>query len=306
MFFRKFGRIFEPSEFGVTEYTHAYIPTPWRLPSGDVRVYFAGRDSTERGRIWFVDLDSGNPRRVKRVAKQPCLDLGPPGSFDEDGVTPISLVSLGNDLFLFYVGWQRRSDVRYSLLTGLAVSNDGGESFHRRQNSQVLFPIPGQTFIRSAAMVTRHPEGFQMWYVGGENWITLPNKRVPTYSIYNLFSDSVYEWNVPPIQKVSPSLPSEIGFGRPWLLERNGVATLLYSIRSIDDAYKIGWATVGANGQVQRVDTEIGLNTSSGMWDSEQTAFVSILNDGCEPLAFFNGNDFGRTGFGIAKMEIDV
>jgi hypothetical protein len=49
-----------------------------------------------------------------------------------------------------------------------------------------------------------------------------------------------------------------------------------------------------------RLDRDLGLDVSPSGWDSEMIAYASVLSTLRRKLLFYNGNDFGRTGFGLA------
>ena len=56
----------------------------------------------------------------------PVLDIGQPGSFNENGVLACSVVDAGgNRVFMYYVGFELGTKIRYRLLTGLAISENG-------------------------------------------------------------------------------------------------------------------------------------------------------------------------------------
>ena len=44
----------------------------------------------------------------------------------------------------------------------------------------------------------------------------------------------------------------------------------------------------------------IGLDVSASGWDSEMMSYPSVVRHGEQRYLFYNGNDYGRTGFGYA------
>src|SRR5471030_2537470 len=55
-------------------------------PGPNVRVYFSGSDGDGRARIGYLVSDLGANGAVRSVSKQPVLDLGPLGAYDDSGV----------------------------------------------------------------------------------------------------------------------------------------------------------------------------------------------------------------------------
>ena len=70
--------------------------------------------------------------------KKPVLSPGKLGSFDDNGVVPSSIVRHGKKIYLYYIGWKPQSTTRYSLITGLAISNNSGFSFKRYSKAPIL------------------------------------------------------------------------------------------------------------------------------------------------------------------------
>ena len=73
-----------------------------------------------------------------------------------------------------------------------------------------------------------------------------------------------------------------------------------YSIRTRSKGYRLGYAESPDGLAWTRLDHLIGLDISKGGWDSEMISYAALfpLHGGVAML--YNGNDFGRTGFGLA------
>ena len=65
--------------------SHAYIPTPLVLPDR-IRVFIAFWDNQQVGRIGYVDVNKNNPLKIINISSSPVLDIGEPGTFDDNGV----------------------------------------------------------------------------------------------------------------------------------------------------------------------------------------------------------------------------
>src|SRR4051812_33811672 len=107
--------------------SHAALPVVDALPDGRHRVYFSARDDRGRARIGFADTDL-IPGGSWRVSGVPAIDLGPLGSFSDNGVTSASLVTHGGVKYQFFTGWSLGVTVPFYLSAGLAISEDGGAS----------------------------------------------------------------------------------------------------------------------------------------------------------------------------------
>jgi hypothetical protein len=282
--------------------THAMLPTPL-VSNGAVRVYFASCDADMRGRIFSADLDAADPTKILDLNPEPVFDLGEPGSFDADGVNPSQLIDRDGVLFLYYIGWRRHSEsVPYTLLSGLAVSEDGGKKFTRLSSAPILPPVEGECYFRTAPHVYRAAGGWNMLYIGGDTFFTAKSgKRLPTYSLYRLHSKDGVAWQGAGEKLAEPdALHGEIGFGRPWLwTDMTGDTSLLISVRS-EAGYRLCKIPTAGISLANREFKELLPRSELG-WDSEMVCFgAPYAVAGCEYL-LYNGNGFGRTGFGAAR-----
>src|SRR5262245_703770 len=115
MIWRKLGRIYVPSGERWWARRYATIPTVVRLDDATLRVYFAGLDEQNLGRIGYVDLDAGDPTRILGESPEPVLDVGERGAFDDCGVNPSCAITIDGRCHLYYIGWQRCEQVPYML-----------------------------------------------------------------------------------------------------------------------------------------------------------------------------------------------
>jgi hypothetical protein len=284
--------------------SHAYCPTP--LLSGDgatVRVFCAFLDAGGIGRCGWVDVDASDPSRVVTVSVRPALDVGEPGTFDEHGVTPLSVLTADGRLRLYYAGWQRGVGVRYFLYTGLAESDDGGESFIRVSKAPVLDRSDEELHVRSSGLVLQEGDGWRMWYAGGSGWRGSGSVARPHYQLRHLRSPNGIDWPRTGTVCLEPR-EHELGFGRPCILRGAGSFQMWFGRRALSGAYELGYATSADGISWERRDEEAHLERGpSGTWDSEMIGLSGLLESPHGTFLFYNGNGYGATGFGVAVAE---
>jgi hypothetical protein len=273
------------------------------LDDETIRVLVAFLDSDRVGRVGFVDVSAKNPREVLAVSASPCLDVGAPGCFDEHGTSPVTVLASGGKLFLYYVGWQRFLSIRYTLFTGLAVSDDRGASFRRVSQAPVLDRSDGELFTRTAAHVVSEGGIFKMWYIGGDRWVEVNGKQVPSYDMRYLESADCADWGRKGVVCMTPEAPDEYGFGRPWVVREGGVYRMWYSVRTVSKGYRIGYAESADGLNWERRDGEAGIGVSAEGWDSEMVCFSCVQPTRHGTYMFYNGNGYGETGFGVAVLR---
>jgi len=287
--------------------SHAYIPTPILLDNDIIRIFVAFWDKDLVGRIGFIDVSSKNPTEIIRFSEKPSLDVGTPGTFDDKGVSPLSIVRKGDILYLFYAGWQRVDTVRYLLFTGLATSNNNGETFIRAKQTPILDRTDSEFLVRSGACVIYDTESglWKMIYAGGSENFDMKGKLVPSYSFRYLETKDPYNWPTESKLAISPDVTKkEFGFGRPFVLKGKEGYKMLYSIRKLDKGYEIGYAESMDMINWERMDARLlDFNTSPYFYDNQSrfAPWILTAKDG-DVFLFYNGNDYGREGVCLAKL----
>lgn len=283
-------------------HSHATCPTPLLRRSGGWRVFLQSRDAHGVGRVTWIDLDGADPRRIVGMATQPVLDIGAPGCFDENGVFPTSVLRAADGrVWLYYVGFELGHRIRYRLLTGLAVSDDDGDSFCRVSTMPVLERTEAEPFFRCGTFVRCDGGRFRMWYVAGNRWETVRGKAVPLYDLrYSESADGVH-W---PAQGdvVLALQPGEHGFGRPWVRTTADGEEMFFSVRRREaEGHRLGYARSTDGRRWQRQDAQLGLPRATGAWDTGSQCYAAPIRAAGREWLLYNGNDFGATGVGIAE-----
>src|SRR3546814_20175466 len=107
------------------------IPSLDMLGDGLLRVYFSGRNERNVSHIGWAEIDLARPPEIQDYSREPVLLPGALGCFDDNGVTPSSVVHHDGKIYLYSIGWNTGSTERMHLICGLAVSTPGGRSISR-------------------------------------------------------------------------------------------------------------------------------------------------------------------------------
>lgn len=287
--------------------SHAQVPT-LLLKDDRLRVYFATRPRHDLTLTTFCDLDIKNLERILYIHDKPILDLGQPGTFDQHGIMPSSVIEKDNKVFLYYSGWCQSVGVPYNNYTGLAISEDGGISFRKLFNGPILDRTRYE--IYSATSPDVYYDGkWHIWYCSGTNWHLINNKFEHTYDIKYASSDDGIVWhqnNQVAIKQrnafeaiTKPTVVQIKGLYHMWYCYRGS-----YDFREGNEAYKIGLAVSEDLTNWTRKDESAGIEISKSGWDSEMIAYPAIKKIGDGYYMFYNGNSFGKLGFGYAKLNL--
>jgi predicted GH43/DUF377 family glycosyl hydrolase len=297
------GLIYAPDGSQVWARSHAMLPTPLDLGDGRLRIYVAFVDENTVGRIGYVDVDASDPSRVLEVSDAPVLDIGEPGAFDDNGVNPSSIVRVGDEIWLYYIGYQLGVHIRYLLFSGLAVSYDGGTTFKRHSRAPILDRSNSELLLRSAPHVTSGGPPWRMCYVAGDRHVSAGGTTRPNYNVRCIESLDGIHWPAEGEVAVDLESDDEYGLGRPVIVEWDDMGRMFYSVRSHSRGYHLGYAESADGRTWVRRDEQVGIEVSQTGWDSEMLIWASVCPTEHGIYLFYNGNGYGETGFGYAILE---
>ncbi len=305
MHWKKLGPIWKPAGDLGWARSHATCPTPWRLDQGTLRIFVQCRDADNVGRVGYVDVAADNPLEVIGTSPLPVLDTGVPGTFDDNGVFQTCIVPMNDStLYLYYVGFELSRHIRYRLLTGLAISRDGGERFERVRATPILERSNAELYFRCGPFVLREGGRFRMWYIAGSQWTEIDGKPMPVYDMRYMESADGVRWPEQGAVCLQLHEPEEHGFGRPFVVNDGGRYKLYYSIRKRAlRQYRLGYAESPDGRHWVRKDSEMNIDVSPSGWDSGSVEYSAVIQAKGNTYLFYNGNDFGATGFGVARLE---
>lgn len=306
------GRIFDPAEHDWAG-SHAQVPTALVLQDR-VRVYYADRFDDGRSYTTWLDLDRGDLSRVLHHNKEPILPFGAPGAFDDDGMMPSFALKHDGRTLLYYSGWNRGVTVPYRNSVGLAVSEDEGLSFRRLYEGPVLERCATEPYIAVTPTILIEDGFWRMWYISGLRWTEVEGRFEPVYVIKYATSTDGVSWARPNHQCLPQSHPDE-AFSHPTVIrDERGYHMWFCARGSVDyrdgaGAYRIGYARSPDGLAWERDDAAEGLDVFDGEgatgagWASTMTCYPFVFQLESRTLMLFNGNGFGRTGFGWAEWE---
>lgn len=288
--------------------THAQIPTADLLTNDRIRIYYSARDNLNRSRTSFIEVSAVNPQEVLYVHDRPILDLGNLGCFDDCGVMPSCVVSADGKKYLYYCGWNTSTTVHYRNSIGLAVSEDGGITFRRAFEGPIMDRTSDEPHFVVAPHIIVEDGKWRMWYSGCTSWKIVRELPEPQYLIKYAESHNGIDWRRENRIVIPYSNESE-AITRPVVVHENGMYRMWYCYRNIDGyrhdrtkSYRIGYSESSDNLSWQRKDDNAGLGLSEAGWDSEMMAYPYIVDYKDKRYMFYNGNGFGRSGFGYALV----
>jgi len=311
----KLGRIFNPLDITDRPWLKEFAQAPSVLIFEDfIRVYFSCRPPRdEKGQYVsysaFVDLNRNNLFEIVDISRQPILKLGEPGTFDEFGTYPVSMIRSENGILAFYGGWTRCESVPFNVAIGMTISHDNGISFSKCGNGPVLSYTPDEPFILSGPKIRRFNSLWYLWYIAGKRWLWNNGKPEPVYKIRMAYSNDTVNWIKAGRDLIEDKLEVNECQASPdvFFFENRYHMFFCYryslNYRGREKGYRIGYAFSDDLQNWTRDDNKAGIDISEEGWDSEMLAYPHIFHlDGCLYMLYL-GNEMGRYGFGLAILE---
>ena len=299
MKWKKYGLIIRPQKRLWWMQTHAFVPSIYSLEGNIHRIYYSGRDANNVSHIGYAVIDFDNPYEVKEYSLEPVLTVGDLGCFDDNGVTPSCVFDYKGKTYMYYIGWNKRSRVRMSLNTGLAISNDRGKTFERISKAPILERTDLEPYnILTGPYVMIEKSIWKMWYVSCIGWV---HEDLPKYNIkYAESKDGLY-WDRKGVVCIDFKSLDEHSLARPCVIIEKGIYKMWYSYKG--EHYRIGYADSEDGIRWERKDEEAGIDVSGSEWDSEMIEVPYVFNHNGKKYMVYNGNEYGRNGAGLAILE---
>jgi len=281
--------------------SHAANPLPVHIDGNVFRVFFSSRDLYNRSSIGAVDIDIIK-NKIMREHKEPCFEYGPDNSFFADGLSLGNMYEVHGTNYILFMGWQNpqyghwRGDIgRLVVKSDLTLALDSkGPLLETDKFDPISFSYP---FVRR-----NYLGSYDMWYGSTKQWDAGNGEML--HVINHAISRDGHIW-----QKTGLAVPYELGraqaFSRPTVRgDLESGYDMWFSYRSgTGESYRIGYAFSpdGRNWELSLDDA--GINVSVSGWDSEMIEYPFVFDHNGQVYMLYNGNSYGKTGFGLAVLD---
>jgi hypothetical protein len=295
----KLGLIFEPYHIKWAD-SHAAIPFA-ELMSDYCRIYFNARNEAQKAQIGFFDINLNNPRDILSVSEAPILSFGSLGTFDDRGVTTGWIISKGKLRYQYYSGWHLGGSVPFYFFVGLAISEDDGHTYQRYSRAPILDRNAVDPFLTASPCILIEDGIWRMWYVSGKEWRIV--NRIPRHYYHIKYAESQngINWKRDGKVCIDFNCKSEYAIARPCVIKENGIYRMWYCFRGQN--YKIGYAESSNGIDWVRKDSEIRYEPTISDWDNEMQCYPYVFNYRGTKYLLYNGNEYGKTGIGLAVLK---
>jgi hypothetical protein len=279
--------------------THAANPAVESLSGGRVRIYFSTRDALNRSHIAAAVFELQPAPRLLELSPQPLVAPGPPGAFDDSGTSMGSLLAAEGTLWLYYLGWNLGVTVPWRNSIGLAVSRDGGRSFAKHSAAPVMDRHALDPFSLSYPWVMREGAAWRMWYGSNLRWGA--TERDMDHVLKHARSTDGIAWERDGRPLLPFAQPGEFAHARPCVIRDPDCYRMWFAQRG--ERYQLGHAESEDGMNWRRLDRACVFDDGPAGWDEGTRTYPCVFDHAGARYLVYNGNGYGKTGFGLAVME---
>lgn len=312
---KKLGKAFSPQDIGDRSWLKEFAQAPSTLVFDDfVRIYFSCRPQADENGQYvsysaYADFERTDLFKLRNVSKAPILNLGNLGEFDEFGTYPVSVIRTENEVRAYYAGWTRCESVPFNVAIGMAISQDGGDTFNKLGIGPVISYSPDEPFVLSGPKIRRFNETYYLWYIAGRKWKIIDGRAEPVYKIRMASSADGYNWTKMNRDLIPSRVEADEAQASPDVFYANGKYHMFFCYRysshyrGKENGYRIGYASSVDLFNWERNDKKVGINVSSEGWDSEMISYPHVFELDSKIYLAYLGNQVGRFGFGLAELQ---
>jgi hypothetical protein len=297
---RKLGRIFEPSANSWMA-TRAGLPIVHPEGPDTYRVFFTGRGQDGRSAIGWFRMSVKDKPQVVAIAPAASLGPGQDGMFDDSGSTGSWVLPAGDELLLFYIGWNQGVRVPFYNRIGLAASRDGGDTFYRKSRGPIIPVDDLDPIFTASPCVIKEGDVYRLWYLSCTRWERTEHTLQHHYDLHYAESKDLFTWKKRPAPVLTFASADEYAISRPCVLRTSTGYSMWFSYRG--DHYRIGYAE-SPDGIAWTRKSHGGLDVSDAGWDSEMVEYPFVFQNDSNLYMLYNGNHYGETGIGIAVLDV--
>ena len=194
---------------------------------------------------------------------------------------------------------------------GFSVSNDNGKTFAKCGAGPILTSSLHEPFLVGDPFVNRYRDTFFMWFIYGVRWIR--NEEDAPERVYKIgyaISEDGMDWRKQNRQIISDKLGPDECQALPTVVFHKDTYHMFFCYRSAvgfrdvrENMYKIGYAYSENLRDWTRDDGMFRFSGIDDDWDNEMQCYPYVFLLDEDLCMLYNGNKFGRYGFGLAVLE---
>lgn len=299
MKWKKLGQIYNVESKNEFLISHAANPLALKIDKDIFRVFYSGRDKSDKSSVSFVDIDICKRKVVYKHDKQ-LVTYGKENSFYSHGISIGNLYESHGNQYILFMAWQIHGSQHWRGDIGRLqlIEND---KLILNPEKPFMGVDDEDPISLSYPFVIFHEGIYKMWYGSTITWKTENGEMIHVIK-YATSKDAV-NW-----KKHGIAIPYELNvaqaFSRPSVIIDNNGYHMWYSYRSgTGQKYRIGYSFSKNGIDWERNHNKVGIDVSSSGWDSEMICYPFVFDHNRNRYMLYNGNSHGKKGFGLAVLD---
>jgi len=275
------------------------LPFALELKPNELRVLIGARDLENRSTIGWVDIVlSGGSVHLKDWAQEPLLSPGVPGAFDEYGVSPSFARVDDGRLDVWYFGWTLRRPTGWWNSIGRASGLIDG-SLTRHSVAPTFDRSTEDPFSLAYPYIVKHSGCHHLFYSSYTKYGVPAMGELYEYEIKLAMSEDGESWmRLGSIIQHEGDIRAQ---SRPSVIVEQGKWNMWYCAKGSN--YQI-YSAHSSDGVLWQHSAESSGLVAAGIGGEKfEVCYPHVLRlaGNGDLIMLYNGDHYGRTGFGVAQ-----
>ena len=294
-YWRREGLLFEPEQKSeIIGFTHASNPLAIPRTIDVYQILYSTRDKENRSSIASIEIDIKNHRILENTNRL-ILTHGSDDSFYSHGISIGNYWQENGETHVGFMGWHKEEGKHW-------FGEIGAVNLNNLMVYKLLATSNEDPISLSYPFILKEDGIYKMWYGSTVRWETEHNEMI--HVIKYATSKNARDW-VYHDQAVETTLGIEQAFSRPSILKINNEYNMWYSCRGeFGTSYTIGHSVSSDGISWRRGKLDLLPSQLPNEWDSDMTCYPYVFSDNENVYMLYNGNKYGKTGFGLARLEM--
>lgn len=276
-------------------------PTATHLNESVVRVYYSSRDINNKSSIFAFDYDLDNLETLQKKGEL-LYKYKTDSNFFSSGITPGCIYNIKNKEYLAFMGWTNNQGSHWFGTIG-RLEIDKNYTFVQNSEELLLGLNTVDSISLSYPEIVSKENKYYMLYGSTVTWNYTNGEMIHTLNLAESNDGKFFE---PKGKVLDYKTGYAQAFSRPTIyIDNNQTYHMWYSYRgSAKDFYKIGYAK--SNGDFFNWENHYNKNqikSSKNKWESKMVEYPNVIEHNSKLFMFYNGNDYGKTGLGLAYID---
>ena len=297
---KKLGQIYNFEPINEFLLSHASNPMAVHLEGDVFRVFFSGRCKSNKSSVGYVDLDLHSQNIIGACTEESFRVSDEFNGFFSHGVSIGNMYSVGAHEYVLFMAWQIRGNNHWRGDIGRLELDKDKKKLSLVGEGAFLGVHEIDPISLSYPWVMYEDGYYKMWYGSTIDWSSVNGEMIHVINYATSIDGETWS-------RHGLAVPFEIGvaqaFSRPTVLRDESGYHMWFSYRSgTGQKYRIGYAS-SLDGLKWERHSDSGIDVSETGWDSDMVCYPFVFEHKSKVYMLYNGNDFGRHGFGLAVLE---